>query len=301
MKLDLVTGFLGAGKTTLIARYGEYLREKGIRFAVVENEFGAAGVDTAILRAYFGEVRELSGGCICCTLKSGFYQLLEELSRSCDRVIIEPSGLYNLDDFFEVADALVRESIAEYGLCVTLADPRMIESLSEAERDILRDELIGTGAVVWTKTDKCPEMDLSAAERELIRIAEGLPLRIFPVSGPDIRGDVFEVLQKMLPQRQAHERFLRDHQTLYSSTSLRPAGEYDAEGLVTALKMVLSGGNILRLKGFVDAREGSLAVNCTAEEISVETCVRQQVMLNVIGRNIDRRAVKAALEQGANT
>lgn len=301
MKLDLVTGFLGAGKTTLIARYGEYLREKGLRFAVVENEFGAAGVDTAILREEFGEVRELSGGCICCTLKSGFYTLLEELSHSCDRVIIEPSGLYNLDDFFEVADALVREGIAEYGLCVTLADPRMIGSLSEAERSILRDELIGTGAVVWTKTDKCPEMDLAEAARELISVAEGLPLQVFPVEGHEIRGEVFAELQKMLPRRQEHERFLRDHQTLYNSTTVRPAGEYNAEKLEICLREILAGRNILRLKGFVNAREGSFAVNCTAEEISVEPCGREPAMLNVIGRNIDRRAVKAVLEQGANT
>ena len=98
MKLDLVTGFLGAGKTTLISRFCRYFTGQGWRFGVVENEFGAAGVDSAILREVFGEVRELSGGCICCTLKSGFYTLLEELSHTCDRVIVEPSGLYNLDD-----------------------------------------------------------------------------------------------------------------------------------------------------------------------------------------------------------
>ena len=68
--VDLITGFLGAGKTTFLQKYTDYLARQGIRFAVVENEFGAAGVDTAALQAG-GQphaVYELTGGCICCTL-----------------------------------------------------------------------------------------------------------------------------------------------------------------------------------------------------------------------------------------
>lgn len=98
-KVDLVTGFLGAGKTTLIARYGDWLNQKGVRFAVIENEFGAAGVDTAILSERFGNVQELAGGCICCTLKVGFHALLTQLAGQCDRVIVEPSGLFSMDAF----------------------------------------------------------------------------------------------------------------------------------------------------------------------------------------------------------
>ena len=131
-----------------------------------------------------------------------------------------------------------------------------------------------------------------------------LRLSAYEVEGESVAREIaarFAELQKMLPRRQEHERFLRDHQTLYNSTTVRPAGEYNAERLETCLREILAGRNILRLKGFVNAREGSFAVNCTAEEISVEPCGREPAMLNVIGRNIDRRAVKAVLEQGANT
>lgn len=68
-KVDLVTGFLGAGKTTLIQRYAAWLRDGGVRFAIIENEYAASGVDSMVLAGQFDGVHELAGGCICCTLK----------------------------------------------------------------------------------------------------------------------------------------------------------------------------------------------------------------------------------------
>ena len=97
--VDLITGFLGAGKTTFLQKYTDYLARQGIRFAVVENEFGAAGVDTAALQAG-GQppaVYELTGGCICCTLKQSFHEMLSGLAGRYARILVEPSGLFNLD------------------------------------------------------------------------------------------------------------------------------------------------------------------------------------------------------------
>ena len=81
-RVDLIDGFLGAGKTTFIQKYMKYLDERGISYMVLENEFGAAGVDASILG---GNVRELTGGCICCGQKVNFHNLLIELR-------IRPSG-----------------------------------------------------------------------------------------------------------------------------------------------------------------------------------------------------------------
>ena len=67
--LDVITGFLGAGKTTFLERYADHLRRTGVSFCIIENEFGRAGVDGAQLRQSGAQVRELSGGCVCCALK----------------------------------------------------------------------------------------------------------------------------------------------------------------------------------------------------------------------------------------
>lgn len=81
-KIDLINGFLGSGKTTFIHRYLPWLTARGERVAVIENEFGTAGMDTAILSQTGVQVRELSGGCVCCGQKVNFYRLLRELCAS---------------------------------------------------------------------------------------------------------------------------------------------------------------------------------------------------------------------------
>lgn len=300
VSIDLVTGFLGAGKTTFIDRYCRWLQQQGVRFAVVENEFGAAGVDTAILSDRFDNVLELAGGCICCTLKSGFYQLLEQLCTVCDRIVVEPSGLYNLDDFFEVADALELRGLARAGMCITLIDPHTLPVMNDAEKDVLRDELLGSGGVVWTKADAEPAWDEETARAQVQACLgqTGQPMSFYETPSHLLCGSDFSRLQGMTPQRRAHTRVLRDHRAFYQSTSLRPAGCFEPEKLISLLREILrdgSCGEILRVKGFVQSTQGSVAVNCTVSDYSVRPCSPQPVMLNVIGRGLDRACLKAKL------
>ncbi len=136
-EIDLVTGFLGAGKTTFIKKYGDFLSRKNIKFAVVENEFGAAGVDSAVLESKSWKVTEISGGCICCTLKTGFHEIIKDLSRTFERIIIEPSGIFNSDDFFDVINSPELKAKCRPGMCITLVDPHSLARLNESERSVL--------------------------------------------------------------------------------------------------------------------------------------------------------------------
>ena len=99
--IDLITGFLGAGKTTFIRKYAEYLDSIGVTCIVIENEYGSTGIDSRILQADGITTDELFGGCICCTLKVGFHDMLYTLSDKVDRIIVEPSGVYDVSQFFE--------------------------------------------------------------------------------------------------------------------------------------------------------------------------------------------------------
>lgn len=101
-KLDVVTGFLGAGKTTFLQTYHRWLTGKGVTSCIIENEFGAAGVDGAVLRGSGAAVRDISGGCVCCTLKVTLRELLWELAGQVERVILEPSGLFCGDDLLDI-------------------------------------------------------------------------------------------------------------------------------------------------------------------------------------------------------
>ena len=302
-KVDLVTGFLGAGKTTFLARYGDWLTRRDVRFAVIENEFGAAGVDRAILSERFGNVGELSGGCICCTLKLGFHDMLARLSGQCDRVIVEPSGLFNMDDFFEVVDSLTREGLCESGMCLTLIDPHTLSALDETEQSVLQTELTGAGAVLWTKVDVPPVCDLEQAARfatACMGLAGERPLAFYPQPAHLLVDKDFAALQQAEAVRRTHRRVVLNHTALYQSTALRPKGVFARQTLLETLESLISSGacgEILRVKGFLNAETGTFAVNCTVSDRLVESCAERTPMLNVIGRNLDRTGIKTALER----
>ena len=300
--IDLLTGFLGAGKTTFIARYGEWLNRQGIRFAVIENEFGAAGVDTALLNESFGNVHELAGGCICCTLKSGFFNMLGRLAPHCDRIIVEPSGLYNLDDYFEVVDAIERNGIGRIGMCLTLVDPHTLPWMTEEELGILHDELEGTGGVLWTKIDEAPACDLDEAAASVLEClgGEDAELLFYPKPSHALEDEDFARLQQLTPVRRKHRRVSKDHRAMYQSASLRPKGIYEAKDLLEKIDGIIASGEcgeILRIKGIVGAEDGSLTVNCTVSDRLVEPWAERKPMLNVIGHNINRARIKELLEE----
>ena len=131
-KIDLVTGFLGAGKTSFIQSYADWLRRQGTSFAVVENDFGAVGVDAAALKAECGDVFEVSGGCICCSLTPNFTELLHSLCGHYERIIVEPSGVFDAAVFYSIMDTLQRKTEVELGFCAVIVDPHALAELDTA-------------------------------------------------------------------------------------------------------------------------------------------------------------------------
>jgi cobalamin biosynthesis protein CobW len=91
----VVSGFLGSGKTTLVRRLLDQAQGRGERLAIVSNEFGALGIDQALLESGEGRYVELAGGCVCCTLSDELVQVLEAVRREVtpDRIVIETSGV----------------------------------------------------------------------------------------------------------------------------------------------------------------------------------------------------------------
>ena len=123
-KVDIISGFLGAGKTTLIKKL---LAEayKGEQLALIENEFGEISVDGGFLQETGIRISEMSSGCICCTLVGDFAVALQELDEQYhpDRILIEPSGVGKLSDVVAaVRKAAEKNPALELNSFVTVAD-----------------------------------------------------------------------------------------------------------------------------------------------------------------------------------
>lgn len=192
--IDLFTGLLGAGKTTLIRQYCEFLAAQGKSFAIIENEFGFAGVDAAFLDDCGARVKELSGGCLCCTMKSGFVGMLIELSSQVDHVIVEPSGVFTLGDFFEVALAPAIQSSYEIGIVATVLAASMRTLLAADDIALFIAQLCGTGSVV---VNRCGMLHPQSSIMAEIRCHTEAP--VFFVDSPSAKPD-FTAMQSCRPQ-----------------------------------------------------------------------------------------------------
>ena len=287
-KVDLITGFLGAGKTTLISRYLHHLDSLGISYAVIENEFGAASVDSAIL----GEsVRELTGGCICCGQKVNFHNLILELAGEVNRIIVEPSGIFNADDFFDIMESPKVKEVCDYGLMAGVVDPASLSRMSEADQRILLSEMGCAGAIIVSHTDR---LGKEAAEEATSFLAGVLPSMPVVIDAQEID---FDFLMACAPDLHPHDRDSSDHSALYRSAVLRPDGVYDEAAIRRLLDRLFSGeaGEILRVKGVLQGVSSPILINAVPGAVQLLPA-DGEILINMIGRGLSRSAIRAILE-----
>lgn len=154
MKVDIISGFLGAGKTTLIKKILDTLVKKE-KIAIVENEYGEVGIDGALLRDRRIEVKEINSGCICCTIKGDFKQNILDIISNYrpDRIIIEPSGVAN---FSQVLESVKEANIdgLRINMKITMVDANNVDMYLRNFGDFYRSQLINANTIILTRVEK---------------------------------------------------------------------------------------------------------------------------------------------------
>ncbi len=181
-RVIVVAGFLGSGKTALILGLGRILAERGLRVAVVENEIGPSGIDGAILARAGFAVREVTAGCICCTLIGDLRAAVESLVREVapDVLFIEPTGVAGPA---ATADAVRGcPGIDPVGV-LGVVDATRIGQLSEDNPVYLEGLLAASSAVALTKIDRAGAERTAAAHAHLI--AAGRTVPVLPLDSGD--------------------------------------------------------------------------------------------------------------------
>lgn len=171
-KIDIISGFLGAGKTTLIKKilienpYNE-------KIAIIENEFGEIGIDGTLLKRDGIVVREIFSGCICCTLADNFEKSLDQVIKQFnpDRVIIEPTGIAKLPDVLKnCRKALKRENVG-IGICLTVVNLLNYRMFMQNWREFFQSQIKYTGAVILSRTQKTDPDLIEEVTREIRSIS----------------------------------------------------------------------------------------------------------------------------------
>jgi cobalamin biosynthesis protein CobW len=258
----VVSGFLGSGKTTLVRRLLDEAIGRGERMAVVTNEFGALGIDRALLAAEGARSVELAGGCVCCELSNELVDTLEGLRRELapDRIVIETSGLALP---YQTQLSLWRPPVSEWvgdDMAVVLVNA---EQLAEG-RDLdetFAQQLSAADLVLLNQIDRVPARELPRLEARIREIEPEAPIvrtcqaRVDPLllRPPDARPS------KPPPPSDAH-----GHESFETGEiAIEPGIEPDA--LVTRLRAL----GALRAKGFVDTSEGPRLVQGVGRRIEL--------------------------------
>ena len=163
-KIDIFSGFLGAGKTTLIKKL---IQEAfgGEKLVLIENEFGEIGIDGGFMREAGIQVNELNSGCICCSLVGDFREALKQVVDTYhpDRILIEPSGVGKLSDVTRAVESVADHLPVELDSFVTVADVNKVKLYMKNFGEFYNDQVSHASCIILSRTGKASDEKIAAA------------------------------------------------------------------------------------------------------------------------------------------
>lgn len=182
-KIDIISGFLGAGKTTLIKKL---LSEAftGEQVVLIENEFGEIGIDGGFLKESGIEIREMNSGCICCSLVGDFGKSLREVVDTYhpDRILIEPSGVGKLSDVIKAVRDVQDEIDAELNSFTTVVDVTKCRIYRKNFGEFFSNQIEYAGSVILSRTDKAKPEKIEESVALLRELNDKAPFVTTPIA-----------------------------------------------------------------------------------------------------------------------
>ena len=310
--IDLITGFLGSGKTTFIEKYARWLVAKGERVCILENDYGAINIDRVLLQDLLGpncELEMVVGGDGAEAHQRRFRtKLISMAMLGYTRVLVEPSGIYDIDEFFDTLYEEPLDRWYEVGSVLAIVDARLDPELSAASRYLLASEAAGAGKIILSKLSEDTQNDtigqtlavLNQAMEELQCARRfSYPDDVLAKPWAQLEEADFQMLEaagyrhvsflkKAIAEEDAYQSLFYMH---YETTP------EDLQARVLKLLKDPAAGHVLRIKGF----SSGLELNVTKDErhfrpLSVPT----EDVIIVIGEGL-RKDIVAGYFPGAVT
>ena len=210
VKIDIISGFLGAGKTTLIKKL---LKEafEGEQVVLIENEFGEIGIDGGFLKDAGIEIREMNSGCICCSLVGDFGASLKEVVEKYhpDRILIEPSGVGKLSDVIKAVQGVEEDVDIQLNSYTTVVDAKKCKMYMRNFGEFFDNQVQYTGAIIMSRTDIVDEKKAMESMELLRSINEKAAIITTPIEKLDGK-KILEVMEH--PVSLADELLKEEHE-----------------------------------------------------------------------------------------
>jgi G3E family GTPase len=195
VKLLCIGGFLGSGKTTILMQVAHALVGAGRTVVIVENEIGEIGVDGDIVSELGIPVRELFGGCVCCTLKAGLVGTLRDIAAGIapDWVIIEPTGLASPSDLVDAVQSWAPE--VDDIRVLTVVDAARLDILLDVAAPLIEAQIKAGSVVAVNKVDEVDSVTLDYAESVVRALNPSAAIHAISAAGDDVAVILLRALQ----------------------------------------------------------------------------------------------------------
>ena len=298
IKIDLITGFLGSGKTTFIRKYVKYLTDKGLKIGILENDYGAVNVDAMLLQDILGESCDLemvAGGCDAdCHRRRFKTKLIAMGMQGFDRVLVEPSGVFDMDEFFDTLHEEPLERWYKIGNVITIVDAHLELDLSERSRYILASEAANAGKILFSKTDGVDSGQIQEVTAYINKSLEEFHCTrkidsvVMAKPWDEFNEDDYKKIENCEYVGAGIEKRYNADDVEFSSLYYMNK-HMTVNQLKDCVNKTFSDekcGNVFRIKGFMSDEDGWIELNATKKETVIKPIKEGQEIFIVIGEDL---------------
>ena len=303
--VDLITGFLGAGKTTFLLRYARFLLQKGEKLGILVYDHGAVNVDLPLLGTLRGdncEVETLAASCDAdCHRRRFRSKLIAMAMGGYDRILIEPSGVFDMDEYFDTLREAPLDRWLDFGNVLCVVDAKLESDTLPEEEFFLASEASCAGALVMSRVQLAAPQEIENTLLHLRQAAEmigaQLPARVLAKDWSRLEAADFDALRACGYAFPDYVKTIAGRGTGFQSLSfLRlPLGEKELREKAAALFGSEAYGHVLRVKGFFRQGEGWREFNATRRAAAVRPAADSLAVLTVIGSELHEREIHLLL------
>ena len=302
--VDLITGFLGSGKTTFIKKYASHFIEKGENVGILENDYGAVNVDMLLLndlRCDNCELEMVSGAYdMECHIRRFKTKLIAMGMSGYNRVIIEPSGIFDMDEFFDTLNDEPLNRWYRIGSIITIVDASLEDDLSKNANFFLASQISNTGIILLSKTQlvssEKQQATLSHIKQACLenKICIDIDKKIFSKDWDALTPEDFQLISSSSYSQSAYVKLSNSMNTDFSTLHFLEAG-LDSTQLKSITNMLFSTndyGKIFRIKGFYKENDTWYQINATKNELSISPIKNGQEVFIIIGENLEKEKIQ---------
>ena len=300
IKLDIFSGFLGAGKTYIIKK----LIENNIyneSVAIIENEFGEVSIDALVLKDTNIKIKEINSGCICCEVTGDFKEAVLEVINNyhVERIIIEPSGVAKLSDILKVFKEKELKNAVKVDNVITVIDPNKFDLYINNFKDFYKDQIVNAKNIVISRSEKAKEellLDVKGKIRKInssIKIIEGnLDSNLVEVVNKEKA--VLKIKENKNVKGKLGTVITSKAKDLFETFVIYPNNILSKSELNSKFKFISSSnifGEVLRAKGVVKLNDGSFGqFDFVKDEFEIRKInSNEKSVISFIGTNLNKK------------